>query len=134
MIAISMFTGAIAAALTANALSTGVRTLADLRGRPVIVYEAYERKFNSTGILTIPYPWEDLQDERDMVDGLRNYKADAIVMDSNWVEYFAGTQCDLVMAGVPWMERYVAFRYKGAAGVLRWLGVWLMRSALIGKR
>lgn len=111
LIEISMFTAATAAALTTNALSTGVQSLADLRGQPVIVYKDYERRFSQTGIVTIPYPWEDLADEQAMIDALRAHKARAILMDSNWVKYYSGTECDLVMAGEPWTEHFVGMRW-----------------------
>ncbi|GBF90471.1 hypothetical protein Rsub_03467 [Raphidocelis subcapitata] len=109
MITVSMFTGATAAGLTAAQLTGGINSLADLRGRPVVVWDEFAEQFKFTGIL--PIAIETLSDEMGMLEKLRNYKADAIIMDSNWVGYFSNTECDLVPAGQPWDEKFVAFRF-----------------------
>lgn len=56
MITVSMFTGATAAGLTAASLNGGITSLADLRGRPVVVWEDQEDVFKHTGVITIPMP------------------------------------------------------------------------------
>jgi ABC-type amino acid transport substrate-binding protein len=54
-------------------------SLADLRGRPVIVDAKYEREFNASGARTLPMPLNTFADERAMLAALRAGAADAIV-------------------------------------------------------
>ena len=56
MITVSMFTGATAAGLTTASLNGGINSLADLRGRPVVVWDIYEDNLKHTGIVTVPMP------------------------------------------------------------------------------
>lgn len=56
MITVAMFTGATAAGLTAAQLTGGVNSLADLRGRPVAVWDIQEPMLRSTGIVSVPMP------------------------------------------------------------------------------
>lgn len=45
----AQFTGSTAAGLTAAQLTGGINSLADLRGRPVIVWDVYEPQLRATG-------------------------------------------------------------------------------------
>lgn len=54
MITVSMFTAATAAGLTTAALNDGINNLSDLRGRRVAVWNAREKEFKATGIVTVP--------------------------------------------------------------------------------
>ena len=56
MITVSMFTGATAAGLTTASLNGGINSLADLRGRPGVVWDIYEDNLKHTGIVTVPMP------------------------------------------------------------------------------
>jgi hypothetical protein len=145
MITVSMFTAATAAGLTTAALNDGINNLSDLRGRRVAVWNAREKEFKATGIVTVPVSvgrrvaWEaerwwgwcgrgcaplclesharhpspklppppanplpknptlqmpanTIDDERVMLNRLSSYDVDAIIMDSRWVSYYAGTR------------------------------------------
>lgn len=48
------FTAATAAGLTTQQLSGGISSLKDLKGRPVIVWDAYAQEFKFSGINPIP--------------------------------------------------------------------------------
>ena len=58
-------------------------------------------RLEATGISAVGLPWETTADEAAMLDRLRSGSLTALVVDTNFVDYVAATQCEFLAVGTP---------------------------------
>ena len=58
-------------------------------------------RLENAGISAAGLRWETTEDEEAMLDRLRSGSLTALVLDANFVDYIAATQCEFLAVGAP---------------------------------
>ncbi|KAI8472841.1 MAG: hypothetical protein J3K34DRAFT_457589 [Monoraphidium minutum] len=103
LIILAIYTANSAAQLTA-ALVSDIRSLEDLRGVSVGVWDEYAARMAALGIVATPLPWEGTADEEHMLDLLRSGSLKALIAPSSLVLWFTALKCEFQGVGDEFAE------------------------------
>ncbi|GFH09629.1 uncharacterized protein HaLaN_04807 [Haematococcus lacustris] len=90
----------LASQLTVTTINLKVNGLSDVINKPVGIFEADVDNFKRFNLdFAVPLPWNDAQDEVNMIAQLRSGIVQALILDAPFVEYHAAESCDLYAVG-----------------------------------
>ncbi|KAI8466533.1 MAG: hypothetical protein J3K34DRAFT_460825 [Monoraphidium minutum] len=109
-VVVALYSGATAAALTAQAFAT-VRGLGDLRGARVATWSFYADEVAALGVTVVPVEWHDPSDEARILGLLTSGAVEALVVEEAFAHWAAARDCGVAAAGQPFLKGNAAISY-----------------------
>ena len=98
-ILMALYSANLTANLTVSQLNNNIQGVQDLKGRRVASWSGYEEPLSKYGITITPFPWDNSDDEKAMVQALLDGTVDALVLDSSALKILDADNCDTMLVG-----------------------------------
>ena len=100
LVLMNTYIAVLSSQLTSSALSFQINTVNDIVGMKVGIYEGDQQALARYRLQNpVQQQWDNQEDEKRIIESLRNGTVDALLMDSAYCDYYSTITCDIYEVG-----------------------------------